>query len=247
MPPKRFKPQVPMETRSRAKAKNNAEIQLEVDAKRIRKDTRPAPGDEGYFEFPEECLSNDLITDVYGSALATKNYDEMHERVILTPLNKDANEICNQVLEFLEGEDKYYTSMDTLAENNHLSNTERYPTEVLYAIQLNEYFGRTAYVSLIMRTVAVTFLTACIVFLRLMLFAVKFLTTVAIFFALSTTIVATTTRSLYSSSSKIVCQKVVCLKAVVLHVHVAAIAGETCCTRHIFIQNPFDFLVNRHE
>ncbi|KAI1698739.1 hypothetical protein DdX_17742 [Ditylenchus destructor] len=35
-------------------------------------------------------------------ALATKNYDEMHERVILTPLNKDANEICNQVLEFLE-------------------------------------------------------------------------------------------------------------------------------------------------
>ncbi|KAI1695167.1 PIF1-like helicase domain-containing protein [Ditylenchus destructor] len=57
----------------------------------------------------------------------------MHERVILTPLNKDANEICNQVLEFLEGEDKYYTSMDTLAENNHLSNTERYPTEVLNA------------------------------------------------------------------------------------------------------------------
>ncbi|KAI1701003.1 PIF1-like helicase domain-containing protein [Ditylenchus destructor] len=95
-------------------------------------------GDEGYFEFPEECLSNDLITDVYGSALATKNYDEMHERVILTPLNKDANEICNQVLEFLEGEDKFYTSMDTLAENNNLSNTERYPTEVLNAIQLNE-------------------------------------------------------------------------------------------------------------
>ncbi|KAI1695168.1 PIF1-like helicase domain-containing protein [Ditylenchus destructor] len=98
-------------------------------------------GDEGYFEFPEECLSNDLITDVYGSALATKNYDEMHERVILTPLNKDANEICNQVLEFLEGEDKYYTSMDTLAENNHLSNTERYPTEVLNAIQLNDFLS----------------------------------------------------------------------------------------------------------
>ncbi|KAI1728292.1 PIF1-like helicase domain-containing protein [Ditylenchus destructor] len=94
-------------------------------------------GDEGYFEFPEECLSNDLISDVYGSALATKNYDEMHERVILTPLNKDANEICSQVLEFLEGEDKFYTSMDTLAENNHLSNTERYPTEVLNAIQFS--------------------------------------------------------------------------------------------------------------
>ncbi|KAI1698152.1 hypothetical protein DdX_18077 [Ditylenchus destructor] len=65
-------------------------------------------GDEGYFEFPEECLSNDLITDVYGSALATKNYDEMHERVLLTPLNKDANEICKQVLEFLEGNAFFY-------------------------------------------------------------------------------------------------------------------------------------------
>ncbi|KAI1703697.1 hypothetical protein DdX_14750 [Ditylenchus destructor] len=58
MPPKRFKPQVPMETRSRAKAKNNAEIQPEVDAKRIRKDSRPVPVEDG------SALCNDYKGEV---------------------------------------------------------------------------------------------------------------------------------------------------------------------------------------
>ncbi|KAI1696838.1 hypothetical protein DdX_18844 [Ditylenchus destructor] len=58
MPPKRFKPQVPMETRSRAKAKNNAEIQPEVDAKRIRKDSRPIPVEYG------SALRNDYKGEV---------------------------------------------------------------------------------------------------------------------------------------------------------------------------------------
>ncbi|KAI1718193.1 PIF1-like helicase domain-containing protein [Ditylenchus destructor] len=53
-------------------------------------------GDEGHFEFPTECLTDNVINDVYGTALATKNYDALHERVILTPLNKDANDICDE-------------------------------------------------------------------------------------------------------------------------------------------------------
>ncbi|KAI1696562.1 PIF1-like helicase domain-containing protein [Ditylenchus destructor] len=125
MPPKQSKPQVPMETRSRAKAKKNAESQHPVDAKRSRTDSRPSfkltqnqrvnpeevefvetlqklgdgqmqDGDEGHFEFPTECLTDNVINDVYGTALATQNYDALHERVILTPLNKDANDICDE-------------------------------------------------------------------------------------------------------------------------------------------------------
>ncbi|KAI1708721.1 ATP-dependent DNA helicase [Ditylenchus destructor] len=59
--------------------------------------------DEGEFEFPEECISDNVLRDVYGTALATKNYESLHERVILTPYNKDANTICEEVLSFIEG------------------------------------------------------------------------------------------------------------------------------------------------
>ncbi|KAI1692271.1 PIF1-like helicase domain-containing protein [Ditylenchus destructor] len=94
-------------------------------------------GDEGHFEFPTECLTDNVINDVYGTALATKNYDALHERVILTPLNKDANDICDEVLMYIEGHEKVYTSVDVLSQDNNLTNTERYPIEVLNAIDLN--------------------------------------------------------------------------------------------------------------
>ncbi|KAI1700588.1 hypothetical protein DdX_16618 [Ditylenchus destructor] len=47
-------------------------------------------GDEGHFEFPTECLSDNVINDVYGTALATKNYDALHEREMLFSFNKRA-------------------------------------------------------------------------------------------------------------------------------------------------------------
>ncbi|KAI1699264.1 hypothetical protein DdX_17441 [Ditylenchus destructor] len=47
-------------------------------------------GDEGHFEFPPECLSDNVINDVYGTALATKNYDALHEREMLSLPNKRA-------------------------------------------------------------------------------------------------------------------------------------------------------------
>ncbi|KAI1696924.1 PIF1-like helicase domain-containing protein [Ditylenchus destructor] len=97
-------------------------------------------GDEGFFEFPTECLSDNVINDVYGTALATKNYDALHERVILTPLNKDANDICDEVLMYMkdimyiEGQEKVYTSVDVLSQDNNLTNTERYPIEEMLSL-----------------------------------------------------------------------------------------------------------------
>ncbi|KAI1697200.1 PIF1-like helicase domain-containing protein [Ditylenchus destructor] len=80
---------------------------------------------------------NSNSKDVYGTALATKNYDSLHERVILTPYNKDANTICEEVLGYIEGQEKVYTSVDTLAKDNNLTNTENYPPEILNAIEMN--------------------------------------------------------------------------------------------------------------
>ncbi|KAI1721958.1 PIF1-like helicase domain-containing protein [Ditylenchus destructor] len=107
---------------------NEYRVLISMKQKRLTQNQRVDPDEIEFLETLKQLGDGELQDG--DEALATKNYDEMHERVILTPLNKDANEICNQVLEFLEGEDKFYTSMDTLAENNHLSNTERYPTEV---------------------------------------------------------------------------------------------------------------------
>ncbi|KAI1703508.1 hypothetical protein DdX_14841 [Ditylenchus destructor] len=61
MPPKKCKPPTPMETRSRAKAKNNTESQPPVLAKRSRKDTSP---------LPEHVLAED---DVLNAGCASRN------------------------------------------------------------------------------------------------------------------------------------------------------------------------------
>ncbi|KAI1691849.1 PIF1-like helicase domain-containing protein [Ditylenchus destructor] len=115
---------------------NPEEVEF-VETLRKLGDGQMQDGDEGHFEFPPECLSDNVINDVYGTALATKNYDALHERVILTPLNKDANDICDEVLMYIEGQEKVYTSVDVLSQDNNLTNTERYPIEVLNAIDLN--------------------------------------------------------------------------------------------------------------
>ncbi|KAI1701715.1 hypothetical protein Ddc_17506 [Ditylenchus destructor] len=58
MPPKQSKPPVPMVTRSRAKAKNNAEPQPPVHAKRSRRDMSPVL---------EEVIAEDDALDAGGA------------------------------------------------------------------------------------------------------------------------------------------------------------------------------------
>ncbi|KAI1701214.1 hypothetical protein DdX_16246 [Ditylenchus destructor] len=63
MPPKQSKPQVPMETRSRAKAKKNAETQPPVDAKRSRTDNRQAADEDDAprREKTSECYKSESL------------------------------------------------------------------------------------------------------------------------------------------------------------------------------------------
>ncbi|KAI1723705.1 hypothetical protein DdX_03876 [Ditylenchus destructor] len=71
-PPKKSKPQVPMETRSRAKAKKNAETQPPVDAKRSRTDNRQAADEDDAprREKTSECYkSENLKVDCFSRLL----------------------------------------------------------------------------------------------------------------------------------------------------------------------------------
>ncbi|KAI1692414.1 PIF1-like helicase domain-containing protein [Ditylenchus destructor] len=81
-------------------------------------------GDEGYFDFPKACLSDDVITEVFGDCLHNKNYEAMHDRVVLTPYNREADQINGTILDLLEGEEKIYTSVDTLSRDNNLQRQE---------------------------------------------------------------------------------------------------------------------------
>lgn len=66
-------------------------------------------------ELPEDILSNgNLIDEVFGDCLANNRYEDMKDRAILAPLNKDVNKINDEIIKKLPGEYKVYKSYDSV-------------------------------------------------------------------------------------------------------------------------------------
>ena len=73
-----------------------------------------------FFAFSEvsgsHILSNgNLIDEVFGDCLANNRYEDMKDRAILAPLNKDINKINDKIIKKLPGEYyKVYKSYDSV-------------------------------------------------------------------------------------------------------------------------------------
>lgn len=66
-------------------------------------------------ELPEDIMSNgNLIDEVFGDCLANNRYEDMKDRAILAPLNKDINKINDEIIKKLPGEYKVYKSYDSV-------------------------------------------------------------------------------------------------------------------------------------
>lgn len=69
--------------------------------------------DMGEIELPEDILSNgNLVDEVFGNCLVNENYEEMKDRAIFAPLNKDVSKINAEIIEHLAGDYKVYKSYD---------------------------------------------------------------------------------------------------------------------------------------
>ena len=66
---------------------------------------------------PESCVRyEDIVEEIFGQVIASRNYEEMSKRAILAPLNIEVNEINNDVLKLLNSQEHILLSVDT-AEN----------------------------------------------------------------------------------------------------------------------------------
>ena len=66
-------------------------------------------------EIPEDILlSGDLIDEIFGDFQASGRYEDMKDRAILTPLNKDMSAINDKIIYKLPVEPTIYKSYDSV-------------------------------------------------------------------------------------------------------------------------------------
>lgn len=86
-------------------------------------------------EILEDILSNgDLISEVYGNCLSSNRYEDMKDRAILAPLNKDVTKINAEIIEKLPGENKIYKSYDSVKDKPE--NDLQFTSEFLNSIDI---------------------------------------------------------------------------------------------------------------
>ncbi len=77
---------------------------------------------------PDKYLfEGNLIEEIFGNQIDNQNIKQMANRAILVPTNKEADEINEQVLSLIDGEEVTYTSIDEIHEENNKKH--RYVTE----------------------------------------------------------------------------------------------------------------------
>uniref|UniRef100_A0A2C9LRQ8 ATP-dependent DNA helicase n=1 Tax=Biomphalaria glabrata TaxID=6526 RepID=A0A2C9LRQ8_BIOGL len=70
--------------------------------------------DMGEIALPQDVISKTNIIDkVYGDCFDDKSYENLKDRAILAPLNKDVNLINCELIDRLPGEEKVYFSFDS--------------------------------------------------------------------------------------------------------------------------------------
>nr|XP_015925120.2 uncharacterized protein LOC107452988 [Parasteatoda tepidariorum] len=73
----------------------------------------------GEIEVPEEIRSGgNLIDEIFGPCLRSGNYEAMKNRAILAPLNDDKDKINEQTIAMLPGEEKTYTSFNSVKDQH---------------------------------------------------------------------------------------------------------------------------------
>ncbi|XP_055871668.1 uncharacterized protein LOC129923663 [Biomphalaria glabrata] len=91
--------------------------------------------DMGEIALPQDVISKtNIIDEVYGDCLADKSYENMKDRAILAPLNKDVNLINCELIDRLPGEEKVYFSFDSIKDMSE--GTLQFTTEFLNSIDI---------------------------------------------------------------------------------------------------------------
>ena len=86
-------------------------------------------------EIPLDIISNgDLIDEVFGNCLHNRQYENMKDRAILAPLNKDVAKINAEIIEKLDGDSKQYKSYDSV--KDPAEDTLQFTPEFLNSIEI---------------------------------------------------------------------------------------------------------------
>ncbi|XP_076047239.1 ATP-dependent DNA helicase Pif1-like [Oratosquilla oratoria] len=85
-------------------------------------------------EIPQQMHSSgNIVQDIFGNSLIVDTNEEIEAvsgKIILTPKNNDALQLNNNVLDLIQGESTFYTSVDSIAYDN-IESEANYPVEFL--------------------------------------------------------------------------------------------------------------------
>ncbi|XP_076062436.1 uncharacterized protein LOC143037768 [Oratosquilla oratoria] len=85
-------------------------------------------------EIPQQMHSSgNIVQDIFGNSLTVDTNEEIEAvsgKMILTPKNNDALQLKNNVLDLIQGESTFYTSVDSIAYDN-IESEANYPVEFL--------------------------------------------------------------------------------------------------------------------
>lgn len=83
-------------------------------------------------EIPEELISSgDLVEDIFGSCLASGEFEQMKNMAILSPYNKEVTKFNNEVISRLPGQEKPFYSFDSVKDDS----AYELPVEFLNSIE----------------------------------------------------------------------------------------------------------------
>ncbi|XP_054289208.1 uncharacterized protein LOC129004674 [Macrosteles quadrilineatus] len=89
-------------------------------------------------ELPNDIITNtnDIVNEIYGECLSDGNFEDMKDRAILAPLNKDVDTINNTVINLIPGTETIYKSYDSIKDEPE--GALKFPPEFLNSIEISD-------------------------------------------------------------------------------------------------------------
>ncbi|XP_054274451.1 uncharacterized protein LOC128994153 [Macrosteles quadrilineatus] len=86
---------------------------------------------------PDDIISNgNIVEQIYGDCLANRDYNAMRDRAILAPLNRDVDNINNEIIQIIPGQETIYKSFDSVKDEP--DGALKFPTEFLNSIEISD-------------------------------------------------------------------------------------------------------------
>jgi heterodisulfide reductase subunit C len=77
-------------------------------------------GVDGYIKLPDSCIcQGDLVDEIFGDIIQSKNYSDLTDRAILSPINTTVDQYNRQVMEVFSGDYHNFQSVDETDPNSN--------------------------------------------------------------------------------------------------------------------------------